>query len=148
MERKHNKKKSSDHEDKCRRCGRCCLLKYSIGDKYAIADPTRACKYLRYDDQNEQYFCSVYDKRFRTGECLPIEESNARGLTPADCSYMTKMRHNKKIKPLIVPKDEQDLYSKLFEFSMKAFGDAKSADDLIRERDIMPEDDYISFSKK
>ncbi len=73
-------------ENLCRRCGRCCHVKFVIGDEVFItAEP---CPYL----DVETNLCTVYERRHEANpNCLTVEEGIARRVFPADCPYVADL---------------------------------------------------------
>jgi uncharacterized cysteine cluster protein YcgN (CxxCxxCC family) len=74
------------HEDKCRRCGRCCYHKLLVGDTVVYTDSP--CPYLDVDTN----LCTVYDRRHEVNpDCLDVAKGIERGVFPADCPYVVDL---------------------------------------------------------
>jgi uncharacterized cysteine cluster protein YcgN (CxxCxxCC family) len=114
-------------QDPCMHCGKCCRCKHPLDDGREIADPTRACKYLKYDAAKDAHLCSIYYKRFRLNQnCMSAKEGVAEGLAPPDCPY-------RRIYPcetgndnkLIVPQDAKAYHSELERLGTEHHGDRR-----------------------
>lgn len=75
-------KADSEHEAKCKRCGRCCYQKVIYKNKiYYTPYP---CPYLDVRTR----LCTVYEHRHSVNPyCLSVEEGLKLGVFPADCPY-------------------------------------------------------------
>ncbi|HOX06764.1 MAG TPA: hypothetical protein PK280_10195 [Planctomycetota bacterium] len=73
---------TSEGEDLCRRCGRCCCRKFVIRD--IVYHTPFFCPHLN----PETRLCRVYEHRFEVNpQCLSVNLGLARGVFPADCPY-------------------------------------------------------------
>ena len=67
----------------CKKCGRCCVEKFIVGDDVYLTP--YHCKYLDLDTR----LCTVYDRRESLDvECLSVKEGIKNHVFPADCSYV------------------------------------------------------------
>jgi len=76
------------HEEKCRRCGKCCYHKVRIGQD-VIWTP---CKCIFLDESTK--LCTVYSNRHKIDDltCLTIPEAIARRALPNDCPYVADVK--------------------------------------------------------
>lgn len=83
-------------QDKCKRCGRCCVMKLDI---MGLIVPTKqVCRYLKFNEQEKKYYCDVYKNRFEvTGWCQPIEVAIKEGSVPDDCGYVEGIGYKSKL---------------------------------------------------
>ena len=74
---------STEREQLCQGCGRCCYEKLSFDDLVVITDVP--CQH--YEEQTRQ--CRVYHKRHSEEvRCITVEQGIAVGAFPADCPYL------------------------------------------------------------
>ena len=75
-------------EERCRRCGRCCVSKVIIGGEVHFTP--FFCRHL---DMKTQ-LCTIYDHRHELNpDCLSVEEGILLGVFPADCPYVARYPH-------------------------------------------------------
>ena len=75
--------KTSDKEDICNRCGKCCHFKIRIGSISVFS--RKHCEFL----DEETNLCIVYKDRFKKKPgCLTIEEAIDIKAVPNDCPYV------------------------------------------------------------
>lgn len=68
--------------DKCKRCGRCCVLRFWVG--YHVEwHPEVRCQYL-----GEDGLCKEYGRRGEFWWCETAEVSGSHGLLPEGCGYL------------------------------------------------------------
>jgi hypothetical protein len=89
-------------ENLCKRCGRCCHIKYRVG-KEVIIDPEIVCKHLQEDNS-----CAIYDCRLST-HCVSIVEVLQKydGLVPATCGYL---QGNTRYRPALSPETMEEFW--------------------------------------
>ena len=81
------KKKETELESLCRRCGLCCHVKVGLSDGSYVLHPSVTCKYLTPDN-----LCSIYENRLMYDDkiCFTREEMvNRDHLLPEGCPYST-----------------------------------------------------------
>ena len=78
----HGTKVDTDHEAKCKRCGRCCYKKVLYrGRMFYTPFP---CLHL--DEKTR--LCRVYECRYTVNsQCLSVEDGLKLGVFPSDCPY-------------------------------------------------------------
>jgi len=75
-------------EERCRRCGRCCVAKVIIGGEVHFTP--FFCRHLDLKTQ----LCAIYDRRHELNpDCLSVEEGLLLGVFPADCPYVAGYPH-------------------------------------------------------
>ena len=87
------KKRDTELEFLCRKCGLCCHVKVGLSDGSYVLHPFVTCKYLSVDNQ-----CSVYEDRFMCDAkiCFTRDEMvNRDFLLPEGCPYI-KLRQGYK----------------------------------------------------
>lgn len=68
---------------KCRRCGRCCYVKYRLDGK--VFNTRMACPHL----DVHTHLCRVYARRRQMNpECGSVAKGIKAGVFPADCPYV------------------------------------------------------------
>ncbi len=83
MERRGKANALAVHEAKCRRCGRCCTVKYVVAAH--VFTTTHYCEH--FDEQARR--CRVYGRRRQVNpHCLDVETGIRLGVFPADCPYV------------------------------------------------------------
>jgi uncharacterized protein len=84
MRRMRAKDRSSepDSEAKCRRCGRCCTVKYVVEN--VVFTAPHYCEYF----DVKTHLCKIYhERRKRNPHCLDVGTGLQMGVFPADCPY-------------------------------------------------------------
>lgn len=83
-------------QDKCKRCGKCCIVKLNIMGW--IVPTKQTCPHLKMDEQ-KKFYCDVYEKRFEvTSWCHPIEDAIKECSVPNDCGYVIGTDYKSKLK--------------------------------------------------
>jgi uncharacterized cysteine cluster protein YcgN (CxxCxxCC family) len=76
------------HEAKCRRCGMSCHTPILLGTQSVII-PELRCTYLGRNEENGEYFCTVYERRHEVAPwCKTVAESIPTGALAWDCPYV------------------------------------------------------------
>jgi len=74
-----------NHEDKCRRCGKCCQRSIIIYDGRMRQIDGVYCPFF----DTKTKLCMCYEQRHEINPiCLPVDQAIAKGLLPDDCPYV------------------------------------------------------------
>jgi uncharacterized cysteine cluster protein YcgN (CxxCxxCC family) len=95
-------------QDKCKRCGKCCIVKLDIMG--FLVPSHQVCPYLKYNEEEKNYFCDVYKNRFQVaGWCHPITDAIAEGSVPDTCGYIEGTNYKSKLKENINIKEDDNV---------------------------------------
>lgn len=86
-------------QDKCKRCGKCCVVKLNIMGYVVLTQ--KVCPYLEIM-KDGKYNCKIYRDRFELASwCHPISEAIDEGSVPETCGYVEGTDYKSKLKESI-----------------------------------------------
>ena len=79
----HSADPLDDDEARCRRCGRCCTVKYVVGG--VVFTGEGCCRHL----DRDSLLCTIYERRREINpDCLDVRTGLKLGVFPPDCPYV------------------------------------------------------------